>query len=385
MIQFKSPKAFFTEITRSPAIDPVPSETLEMEIDQLIERIEPEIEQNISFKGTHSNLFNQWNNLNEKTNNIDDNLDLLDANQNSHLQLDGHCPSRFYRIYDWYVKSVPNEPYETGFNCPNWIIVEGLSEDGTLVRQSSRIVDVFQGRLLRTHSGSEYQLAGKCNLEKMKETFSSDFVMKFSNGFPVHWRSWVVKEFSGHKVLLRDCKVSRQGNSRKDVNVELCKETNIKREDQYRKESPKNTFTVDTSSEELTLGYSVEELPSKKINNRPTTSMLNSKSNVQKKNMPNNTLSPKKTETSPQQKESQLNENRSAVKSEPLKQKKPDSLKPKTKTTTVGKATVKGEAPAVTPPKIGKNDQSEVKTTRFGRKSTKPLQFWNNEYKHTVL
>lgn len=100
-----------------------------------------------------------------------------------------------HRIYDWYLKPVPNDPAETRAAASKWIVVEGVSEDGKLVKQSSRIVQANDRRLLCTNSGSEYQLAGPMNVSRMQLEFSRGFTKKFTSGFPQQWKSIIQREF----------------------------------------------------------------------------------------------------------------------------------------------------------------------------------------------
>lgn len=102
--------------------------------------------------------------------------------------------TKSFRLFDWFLTLVANDAAETGFKCPQWIIVEGVSEDGATLRQSSRIVDAFNRRILRSYSGSEYQLAGSMKRTKMTSKFSEKFISKFMEGFPLNWRTVLLQE-----------------------------------------------------------------------------------------------------------------------------------------------------------------------------------------------
>lgn len=134
------------------------------------------------------------------TNNQFTNDSVTDNNQFTNDQMVSNDNS--FRLFDWFISSVPNDPEETNLKCLKWIIVEGICGVGDnvnnshVLRQSSRIVQVSNKRLCQSFTGSEYQLAGPMNTSQMSE-FSESFKKKFKDGFPANWKSCVLKELNG--------------------------------------------------------------------------------------------------------------------------------------------------------------------------------------------
>lgn len=103
-----------------------------------------------------------------------------------------------FQIHNWNIRIVDNDIRETGIpqeRCPYWIVVEGRNAEGTFTRQSSRIVERLALRLVKTWSGSEYELIGPpLETEAAVNGLCGEFVR--CGGFPSNWKELVAEEFS---------------------------------------------------------------------------------------------------------------------------------------------------------------------------------------------